>query len=510
MVRRLKLLAPLSLIGIIWATSPAPTQPPATPTSQPSMEFKGGMRFGQQPGQSSDGEGGERRRRFGGDPSQMFDRLSGGKDVIHRDSLDERQKFMFDMFAKQMDITNGQITRAQFTQGAEQMRSRMGGGSGGFGGRGQGGGSGFGGNMTPQQQDDFAVERFRRSDRNGDGYMDQNEMSERLKPSFQQYDTNKDGMLDLQEYKGYTKSFFNQKSSESAATTDVSQSHDGKTAIALAPSAPATTPEAARQQEEDARAVVFRTGKLPKDIPNWFEQIDTDKDGQIGLYEWVKAVRPIDDFRGMDRNGDNFVTIDELMAHVRNSIKSTGSNGTAVASTPSTGDQRFTGIPSGGDRSGFRFGRGDSSNGDRESDRGGSMRWGRSGENGESDRGGSMRWGRSGENGGDRGGERGGPSRWGKGGENGGGFPRFGKGGENGGGFPRFGKGGENGNFRGYGRGGERGTDKGSDHGNNTNGGTAPGASTPPSSTYGNPPTDSRRNDGGRGNRREEKSRGRP
>ena len=69
------------------------------------------------------------------------------------------------------------------------------------------------------------------------------------------------------------------------------------------------------------------------DIPDWFEQLDTDKDGQIGLYEWVKAGRSIDDFRLIDRNDDGFLTIEEVMGYVRNGSKNPG---TAIASRPRT------------------------------------------------------------------------------------------------------------------------------------------------------------------------------
>lgn len=442
MVRRLKLLAPLSLLGLIWATSPAPTQPPAAP-AQPK------------PGEG----GGERRTRFGGDPAQMFDRLSGGKDVITRDSLDDRAKFMFDMFAKQMGVTNGQITRSQFTQGADQMRSMMGGGMGGFGGRGPGAGGG-GSTMTPQQQDEFAAERFRRSDRNSDGFIDQGEMNERLKPNFQQYDANKDGMIDLNEYKGYMKSFFNQQATEAPQGAAVSIGADGKMSINLTPStgSAVANPESAKVDDE-ARAPVFRHGKLPKDIPNWFEQLDTDKDGQIGLYEWVKASKAVDEFRPMDRNDDNFITIDELMAYVRSGSKSPAP-GTAVANAPPTGDTRMFGMPMGGDRSGFRFGRpGDSPGGERSGERGGPPRWGKGSDNGGGERGGGPRFGKGSDNSGDRGNWM----RWGKGENN-------------------------------YGKG---------DRGN----GSAPGASAPAATTPGAPQAESRRQD--RGNRRDDKGKGR-
>ena len=48
-------------------------------------------------------------------------------------------------------------------------------------------------------------------------------------------------------------------------------------------------------------------------ITRRFQQLDTDQDGQIGLYEWRTSGRPIDEFEKYDRNGDGFLTIEEVL-----------------------------------------------------------------------------------------------------------------------------------------------------------------------------------------------------
>ena len=69
----------------------------------------------------------------------------------------------------------------------------------------------------------------------------------------------------------------------------------------------------ATRKVEDVRPAVYRYGKLPKEAPSWFTELDTDKDGQIGLYEWRKAGRPMSEFAEMDLNNDGFVTAEEWL-----------------------------------------------------------------------------------------------------------------------------------------------------------------------------------------------------
>lgn len=258
------------------------------------MQFGGGGNNG---GGGSGGSG-MSRMMMGGDPMQMFNMISQGKDVINRNDLPEWQQRMFDRMAPQLGITNGQLSRQQFQQAAEQMRSRMGGGVGG-------GGGGMGG-MGAEQMDRFSDDRFRRADSNGDGLMQINEMSERLRPIWQQFDLNKDGALDISEYKGYFRSAFQQEQSN----------NPGAPQQPGAPQALPPTDVGSAVPDDDRKATVYRAGKLPSNIPGWFEQLDFDRDGQVGIYEWVKSERQLDEFRGMDRNEDGLLTIDEVMVTV--------------------------------------------------------------------------------------------------------------------------------------------------------------------------------------------------
>src|SRR5262249_5997149 len=68
-------------------------------------------------------------------------------------------------------------------------------------------------------------------------------------------------------------------------------------------------------QGEEKRPTVYRFGNLPKELPAWFAQLDTDKDGQVGLYEWKKGGGDIRKFMEMDRNGDGFLTVEEVLRY---------------------------------------------------------------------------------------------------------------------------------------------------------------------------------------------------
>ena len=142
--------------------------------------------------------------------------------------------------------------------------------------------------------------------------------------------------------------FFQERMAQRQAERQARQGADGTPA----PGSPAATdPNSDGGDEpviEDKRPTVFRANNLPKQgLPPWFAQLDTDKDGQVGLYEWKQAGRSQSEFQTWDLNGDGFITVEEAM---RTFKKTQGTNvaGAAPASgAPSFG--QFQGGPSQGD-----------------------------------------------------------------------------------------------------------------------------------------------------------------
>jgi len=72
-----------------------------------------------------------------------------------------------------------------------------------------------------------------------------------------------------------------------------------------------------KKQVEEERPIAMRYGKLPQGLPSWYDELDTDKDGQVSLYEWRKAGKDTKEFTEMDLNGDGLITADEYLRFTR-------------------------------------------------------------------------------------------------------------------------------------------------------------------------------------------------
>ncbi|MGL6097279.1 MAG: hypothetical protein ACRC7O_15955 [Fimbriiglobus sp.] len=222
---------------------------------------------------------------------------------------------------------NGILTKEAFVADFQQRMAQ----GGGFGG---GGGMGGGGAMTDDQIKGF----MQRSDKNGDGRITLEEASDRLRPDFARFDKNSDGAVDTAEYRVYIEERFGQRNRDR-------DGKDGGNAVAppgFAPPQPQYAPpergdrdrrDERKAEDEVARPTVFRFGKLPKELPSWFEKLDTDADGQLGLYEWRTASRPTTEFVEMDQNGDGYLTAEEWLRFTKSAIEAKPSADAVAASS---------------------------------------------------------------------------------------------------------------------------------------------------------------------------------
>ena len=304
-----------------------------TPGLTQNGGFPGGGRF--------PGGGG-----FGGgmnmDPSERFNQYTGGKDVWRRSEItDPNMQRRFDFAAQMVGATNGEITRQQYVDAMQRMRQ-----GGGFFGAGRGpgaapgtgqpgaapaapagGGAGQGGpgGWNP----DAMIEGwFRRYDKNGDGLLNNDEMPEALKAERDRWDTNKDGFIDLNEFKAYAQARMQQAQADRATQGWGGGGWGGQGAM------PMPVPELPVENEADKRPVVYRASNLPKELPAWFKEADTDQDGQVGLYEWKAKGWAIEEFQKMDRNNDGFLTVEEVLRYQKDQV---APNGTGVAGSPADG-----------------------------------------------------------------------------------------------------------------------------------------------------------------------------
>jgi hypothetical protein len=206
---------------------------------------------------------------------------------------------------------------------------------------------------------------FQRFDRNGDGVLNHDEMSDDLRAERNAWDRDENGFIDPMEFTDYFRARMDYLREERGGSSGAPR--DGP----LWP------------QQDESRPVVYRAGRLPQGMPPWFAQYDRDADAQVGLYEWKSSGRPIAEFEGMDRNDDGFITIAEVLRLTaspqpqgldRSGPSRGGSPGTAVAS------RTFPGGPGGGGPGrgspGMMGGRFGSPGGSREAGPGSSGRFG--------------------------------------------------------------------------------------------------------------------------------------
>jgi Ca2+-binding EF-hand superfamily protein len=252
--------------------------------------------------------------------------MAKGKSSINRADLDERGQGMFDRYAGGAGITNGVMTRDQFTQAMSAAGGGRGGNRGG-GNRGGGGDNpgnawGGGGWNAPavDPMESIALAAFRKMDLNGDGVLNYDEMSESLKAEKDKWDTDKNGFIDFNEFKAYLQARMQ------AVVGDGSEIAGG------------ADPDLDKT-EDDKKPIVYRAGKLPKELPSWFAELDTDHDAQVGLYEWKKSGRSLEEFAAMDRNGDGFLTVEEVLHAGRSGVEgASGGRMVAAMGDPGAGD----------------------------------------------------------------------------------------------------------------------------------------------------------------------------
>ena len=136
---------------------------------------------------------------------------------------------------------------------------------------------------------------FKHLDRDRDGVLAQNELSPVLRASLKRWDSDNDGRINLSEYQV----FFAYRLDR------VYRSWQQRSEKPL--------PILTIMVRGEDRPRVARAGNLPPGLPAWFEQLATDEDGQVALFEWRRAKWSIDEFEKLDGNEDGFLDINEIL-----------------------------------------------------------------------------------------------------------------------------------------------------------------------------------------------------
>jgi len=168
------------------------------------------------------------------------------------------------------------------------------------------------GQSRPWKQHDPFKDRekaFYEQDRNGNGLLDLDELSPILAQERDRWDTNHDNAIDLNEYSRY----FENRKQQVLLTIEPKQPKPSQPPLQPLPGEQPSRIEQPRPSLPPIQPSKPETTKLPK----WFIEVDTDDDGQIGLYEWKHVDLIVAEFVAMDRNGDGFLTEGEILSFLK-------------------------------------------------------------------------------------------------------------------------------------------------------------------------------------------------
>ncbi|MGF1579346.1 MAG: hypothetical protein ACFCD0_08295 [Gemmataceae bacterium] len=263
----------------------------------------------------SGGDGGSRGRGRGGpgmrggppkmDPERIWRFVSRGKNSIKISDM-RMGRTEAEAWAKKNGITNGEMTKGQFVKyfksRMEERERRA--------------------KLPPEKQ---GALYFTERDRNKNGYIDADEMSGGMRYRLKEYDKNGDGKMSKSETVAYyTKRMEQWRKGRDRSKSSTPSKTKGETQRIIIEEIPYERP------------LVFAFGKMPNGTPDWYTDNDTDKDGQVALYEWRKSGQSIAEFLKRDTNQDGLISPDEMVRREEQTTESTEARSTSSSSRSSS------------------------------------------------------------------------------------------------------------------------------------------------------------------------------
>jgi hypothetical protein len=290
--------------------------------TQPGGNPFGGMQFG------GKGFGGGNR-----DPNQRFDQYAQGRSYFLISDASQMTQGLLAQYAQEKGVSfpNGQVTREQYLAFSDYVKAKFTPGMV-VASSGQAPAPAAGDSAAPKAEQTLSItleqlhqaadSEFKNLDKDGDNKLNEDEMPFPLRRDLARWDTNKDDFIDQNEYRNYFITRFQER---------MARNGNGPGASAV---------DTLLDGDIDKKPVVFRAGKLPaKGLPSWFIQLDTDADGQVALYEWRQAGKPLEEFAEWDYDNDGFITPEEALTQQAALSKS----GNPLLANLSTGGQGFGG-----------------------------------------------------------------------------------------------------------------------------------------------------------------------
>jgi len=289
--------------------------------------------LGQSRSQAQGGKG------FSMNPDDIFNKYANGKEVIVMSELDAQTQERLKRLAGFMGIPiTEKITRDEFKKHVGGVTAMMQSGALPFKGFGGGGappsdtqgpptGDPKGGPRSPSDRESAIEAVFRKMDKNNDGTLSADEVPENMQREREEYDKNHDGFIDLAEFKAF------------AAVVRPPRESDPSRSGSDRPRTDTSETRKSETPAEEIKPTIYRIGKLPKDLPEWFIRLDKagDCDGQVGLWEARYEKSVMDEFTKYDLNGDGLLTAEEVLKYKASLRKTT--DATSVASTSADRDK---------------------------------------------------------------------------------------------------------------------------------------------------------------------------